>query len=52
MGTAHKSEILRTGLDLRLNPIAFDVYAEWLLTRRAQVHFAVSLNYVEFFGSV
>ena len=33
------------GFDLRQKPIAFDIFAGWLLTRRAQAHFAVSLNY-------
>ena len=37
--------ILRDGFDSRLQPIAFDIYTRWLLTRRAQAHFAVSLNY-------
>ena len=29
-------------------PIAFDIYTGWLLTQRAQAHFAVSLNTVKF----
>ena len=43
--TAHRLRILRDGFDSRLGPIAFDKYTGWLLTRRAQAHFAVSLNY-------
>ena len=31
------------GFDSRLEPIAFDLLTEWLLTRRAQAHFAVTL---------
>ena len=38
-------QILRDGFDSRLEPIAFDIITEWLLTRRAQAHFAVSLNH-------
>ena len=42
--TVRRLQILHDGYNLRLEPIAFDIYAEWLLTRRAQAHFAVSLN--------
>ena len=42
---AGDSWILRDGFDSRLEPIAFDICNGWLLTQRAQGHFAVSLNY-------
>ena len=44
-GTARRSQILRDGFDSRLESIAFDIHTGWLLTRRAQAHFAVSFNY-------
>ena len=44
-GTGRRWQILRDGFDSRLEPIAFDIFNGWLLTRRAQAHFAVSLNY-------
>ena len=44
-GTARRRQILRDGFDSRLEPIAFDIRNGWLLTRRAQAHFAVSLHY-------
>ena len=43
--TARRRQILRDGFDSRLEPIAMDIFNGWLLTRRAQAHFAVSLNY-------
>ena len=30
----------------------FDMYTGWLLTRRAQIHFAVSLNYCWILSSI
>ena len=50
--TARRSQILRDGFDSRLEPIAFDIYTGWLLTRRAQAHFAISLNYCSIFSSI
>ena len=44
-GIARRLQILRDGFDSRLEPIAFDIYTGWLLTQKAQAHFAVSLNY-------
>ena len=49
-GTARRWQILRGGFDSRLEPIAFDNGR--LLTRRAQTHFAVSLNYCSIFSSI
>ena len=43
-GIARRWQILRDGFDSRLEPIAYDIFTGWLLTRRAQAHFAVSLN--------
>ena len=42
------------GFDSRLEPITFDIFVcnGWLLNRRAQVHFAVSLNYCWIFSSL
>ena len=51
-GTARRWQILRDGFDSRLEPIAFDICNGWLLTRRAQAHFAVSLNYCWIFSSI
>ena len=45
---ARKLQILRDGFDSRLEPIAFDIYTGWLLTRRTQAHFAVSLDLLNF----
>ena len=47
-GIAHRLRILSDGFDSRLEPIAFDIYTGWLLTRRAQARFAVSLNLLNF----
>ena len=47
-GTALKRQILRDEFDLGLEPIAFDIYTGWLLTRRAQAYFAVSSITVDF----
>ena len=44
-GTARRSQILCDGFDSRLELVAFDMYTGWLLTQKAQAHFAVSLNY-------
>ena len=44
-GINRRLQILSDGFDLRLEPIAFDIYIGCLLTRRAQAYFAVSLNY-------
>ena len=35
-------QILCEEFDSRLEPIAFDIYIEWLLIRTAQAHLAVS----------
>ena len=43
-GTARWLQILRDEFGSWIGPIAFDMCAGWLLTRRAQAHFAVSLN--------
>ena len=51
-GTARRWQILRDGFDSRLEPIAFDICNRWLLTRRAQAHFAISLNYCWIFSSI
>ena len=45
---ARRLQILRDGFDPRLEPIAFDIYTGWLLTRRAQAHFAISSITVQF----
>ena len=47
-GTAGRLQILCDGFDSRLEPIIFDMYNGWLLTRRAQAHFADSSITVEF----
>ena len=39
---------VRDGFDSRLEPIAFDILTGWLLTRKAQAHFAVSLIPLKF----
>ena len=44
-GTARRWQNLRDGFDSRLEPIAFYICNGWLLTQRAQAHFAVYLNY-------
>ena len=44
-GIARRLQVVRDGFDSRLKPIIFDMSHWWLLTRRAQAHFAVSLNY-------
>ena len=51
-GTASRWQVLRDGFDSRLEPIAFDIYTGRLLTRRAQAHFAVSLNYCWIFSLI
>ena len=43
--TARRLLILREGFDPQLESIAFDIYTGWLLTRKAQAHLAISLNY-------
>ena len=43
-GTTRRLQILCDGFDLRLPPIAFDVFTGWLLTGRAQACFAVQAN--------
>ena len=43
-------QILYHGFDSRLEPITFDIYTGWLLTRRAQTYFAISLNYCSIFS--
>ena len=45
-------QILRDGFDSRLEPIAFDIFTGWLLTRRAQAYFTVSLNYCSIIRSI
>ena len=50
--TGLRQQILRDGFNSWLKPIAFDVSTGWLLTRRAQAHFAVSAKTVEFSASV
>ena len=51
-GTARRWQILRDGFDSRLEPIALRLYTGWLLTRRVQALFAVSLNYCWIFCSM
>ena len=36
------------GFDSQQEPLAFDIYTELLLTQRAQAHFAVSINLLNF----
>ena len=48
-GTARRLHILRDGFDSRWEPIRFDKYTGWLMTRRAQspsitVEFSVQYN--------
>ena len=48
LGLADRKQMtdpVRDWFDSRLEPIAFDICNGWLLTRRAQAHFAVSLNH-------
>ena len=45
-------QILCGGFDLRLEPIAFDIYIRWLLIRTAQARLAVSLQYRRTFNSI
>ena len=47
-GAARSLQILRDGFDSQLESIAFDIFTTWLLTPRAQAHFAVSLNAADF----
>ena len=42
--TTLSMRVLRNGFDSRLEPVAFDVHIGWLLTWRAQVHFAAILT--------
>ena len=50
--TVRKFQFLRDGFDSRLEPIAFGIYTWWPLTRTAQAHFAVSLNYCCIFCTI
>ena len=51
-GTASRLQILRDGFDSWLELIAFDMFTGWLLTRWAQAHSAVSLNYIWILRSI
>ena len=51
-GTARRLQIPSDGFDSRLEPITFDIYTGWLLTRRAQAHCTVSLNYCWIFRAI
>ena len=51
-GVAHRLQTLKDGFGLRLELVAFNKYAGWLLTRRAQAHFTVSFNYCSIFSSI
>ena len=44
-GSMRRLQMLRGGFGSRLEPIAFEIFSGWLLTHRAQAHFAVSLHY-------
>ena len=44
-GITRRLQVVRGGFDSRLEPSVFDIFTGWLLTRRAQPHFAISLNY-------
>ena len=44
----HAGQIVRDGFDSQLAPIVFNMYVKWLLTRRAQAYFAISLNLLNF----